>query len=583
MENVSIKVRLIVLVSLLIGIMIGIGYFGMTSTHNIISHMEADAHKEQDLAHTLELSEQTEIVFKSQIVAWKNILIRGNSATQYKKHKKQFEKYSGIVQENLKKLENKYNNLGIDIAEVKYLFNLHQALNTKYMTALEQFNKNNPETGKYVDGLVKDIEQPVDSAFQKMIHHLSEEIDNVVEASETYAAEIEVSTRNIDLVIIVGGSLFGLLLGWLLIRSIVKPLEQIIRVTQQLAQGDMTANVNVTGKSEISKLQHSLSVMTDKLRSVVKQVHNGANSVSISSDEIAQGSLDLSSRTEEQAASIEETSSTMEYITETVKQNSNAAKQALQLSSKATEKAEHGLEVAKTAVTAINDIKSSSEKVADIIGVIDEIAFQTNILALNASIEAERAGEQGRGFSVVANEVQKLAQRSADAANEIKALIKSSTEKVHEGTEYVINSSQSLEEIVTTSNETNHLMQQISEASQEQASSLSQVNTAVGQLEETTQQNAALVEQTSAASTSMSDQARNLTKLVSFFKFENESSDPTLVNDTHLDDVPTSKTQRAPLKHTPATATGKPTQKIKKPVGNMVLQPESGTSEWEEF
>ena len=520
MKNLSIRVKLFGLVIVLLSLTSGIGIFGMISTHNIIAHLEEDAHKEQELAHTLELAEVTEIEFKSQIIEWQNILLRGNDPKLYNLHKKKFIKQSDTVIKDLGKLTEKFKKLNLDDAEIKNVLNLHEVMNAKYLSALKKFSIDNAGSGKEVDRLVVGIDKPVTLALEKMAHNLSAEIDNVIKLSEAYAADTEANTKLIDIVMIVGAVFIGLILGWFLIRSIVNPLNEIVKVTQRLAEGDMTVEVKVVGKSEISKLQHSILTMTEKLRSVLSKVNVGANSVSGSADEISEGNLSLSSRTEEQAASLEETSASMAQVTERVEHNSQAAVQAVSLANTATSKAEEGLEVAKTAVSAINDIKKSSEQVADIIGVIDEIAFQTNLLALNASIEAERAGEQGRGFSVVANEVQKLAQRSADAASEIKGLIKDSSMKVTEGTEFVISLSQALEDIVGTSNETNELMQNISAISKEQAVSLREINTAVKQLDETTQENAALVEETSAASSSMSEQAKTLSDLVSFFKLQ---------------------------------------------------------------
>jgi len=250
---------------------------------------------------------------------------------------------------------------------------------------------------------------------------------------------------------------------------------------------------------------------------VISQVKEAASEVNRGADEISQGNTNLSQRTEEQASSLEETASSMEQMTSTVKQNADNAGQANQLAVAARDQAEKGGAVVAKAVRAMTEINDSSRKIADIIGVIDEIAFQTNLLALNAAVEAARAGEQGRGFAVVATEVRNLAGRSATAAKEIKGLIQDSVKKVDEGSVLVTQSGATLEQIVSAVKKVTDIVAEIAAASQEQSAGIEQVNKAVMQLDELTQQNAALVEEASAASQSMADQARSLNETMAAY------------------------------------------------------------------
>lgn len=294
-------------------------------------------------------------------------------------------------------------------------------------------------------------------------------------------------------------------------------LHDIIRMLGAMAKGDLTERITRNYQGAFGQLKDDANQTANKLTEVISNIRAAAATITSSSNEIAQGNADLSQRTEEQASSLEETASSMEEMTSTVKQSAENAAEANRLSASAQDTAQQGGEVVNRAVSAMEEINNASKKIADIIGVIDEIAFQTNLLALNAAVEAARAGEQGRGFAVVAGEVRNLAQRSAGAAKEIKDLIRDSVAKVDDGSKLVNESGETLKEIVSAVEKVSQMMRDISEAAQEQTSGIEQVNTAVTQMDEMTQQNAALVEEASAAGEAMAEQARNMSAMMDFF------------------------------------------------------------------
>ena len=313
----------------------------------------------------------------------------------------------------------------------------------------------------------------------------------------------------------------------LLVRRLQARLNQASRVMEAVASGDLSHSVDAGEQDEVGRLLTQVSGMQTRLAQLVRQIRASTDSISTASSEIAVGNQDLSARTEQTASNLQQCASSMEELTGTVKQSADSARQANQLASSAAEVAARGGAVVSQVVSTMDDINSSSKKIADIIGVIDGIAFQTNILALNAAVEAARAGEQGRGFAVVAGEVRNLAQRSAQAAKEIKGLIGASVEKVESGSKLVADAGKTMQEIVGSVQRVTDIIGEITAAASEQSDGIGQVNASVVQLDQMTQQNAALVEESAAAAASLKSQAASLAQVVGAFKLDAAKAAPT--------------------------------------------------------
>ena len=338
---------------------------------------------------------------------------------------------------------------------------------------------------------------------------------------------------------------------WFGLRHVlIQPLRQLLIHIRTIAAGDLTQPIAVEGRNEMSQLANGLQEMQQALVSTVSNVRDGSDAILSGASEIAAGNNDLSARTEQQAASLEQTAASMEQLTATVKQNAENARQASQLALSASETARKGGNVVDGVVKTMSDIAGSSKKIADITGVIDGIAFQTNILALNAAVEAARAGEQGRGFAVVAGEVRSLAQRSAQAAKEIESLIAESVNLIKDGSHQVGEAGETMGEIVEAVRRVTDIMAEIAAASDEQSRGIQQVSQAVTEMDNVTQQNASLVEEASAAAASLEDQAGKLTKAVAAFRLQEH---PTLTTATAAAAAPVLKSPR--LTPRPALAT----------------------------
>ena len=412
----------------------------------------------------------------------------------------------------------------LDSAEEKALWGEIQKARTLYLSSRDQAVKAKADgQAEEADRLLTQVFLPATDQYTALIQRLLDMQRSSIDAT---ARDIDTVFRQSRLWLIVLGTAalaLGAACAWWLTRGIVRPLSQAVRVARAVASSDLTSQVTVTSADETGQLLQALKDMNASLAQVVGRVRAGTDGIATASGQIDAGNQDLSSRTEQQASALEETAASMEELTSTVKQNAENARQANQLAASASQTAAQGGQVVAGVVDTMKGINESSRKISDIIGVIDGIAFQTNILALNAAVEAARAGEQGRGFAVVAGEVRALAQRSASAAKDIKGLIGDSVAKVEEGSQQVAEAGRTMDHLVQSVQRVSDLVAEISAASQEQSAGIDQVHQAISQMDSVTQQNAALVEEAAAATGALKSQASQLAAAVSVFRIDTGS------------------------------------------------------------
>ena len=446
-------------------------------------------------------------------IAMRNIGLQGDvGLMQAEEHKvrEQRKLYDGA--------RDKLASLGLSASEKALLANIasvDREVDAAFKEAMGQVLAFNSEGGAKV------IATRIDPLNKKTLADINKLLDLQREAQQSFMDSSLAADARLMLVLFILGGAAVLIGAWCAVfitRSITLPLSGALAVAQKVAAGELTSHVVVEGKDETSALQQALKDMNESLVKTVSDVRHGTETITVASREIASGNADLSARTETQASSLEETASSMEELTSTVKQNADNARQANQLAVSASSVAEQGGSVVAQVVETMGSIKDSSRKIVDIIGVIDGIAFQTNILALNAAVEAARAGEQGRGFAVVATEVRSLAHRSSEAAREIKQLIGDSVRTVAAGSVLAGQAGQTMDEVVASVQRVNAIIDEIALASVEQRDGIEQISMAVSQMDGVTQQNAALVEQAAAAADALQQQAASLADAVSIFK-----------------------------------------------------------------
>jgi methyl-accepting chemotaxis protein len=450
--------------------------------------------------------------------------------------------------------------------------------------ASELWLANNAEAATKV--LIKEI-RPPQKKWMEALDQLAILEDKTSAQAQASAEDGFKAARNMMVALGLFAGLFGVLAAWYITRGLLKQLggepDYTAKIASSIAHGDLSVSIDTTNAVQGSLLME-VREMRNSLKDIVGQVRGGTETIGTASREIAAGNIDLSSRTENQASALEKTASAMEELTSTVKQNADNAREANLLAASASDVARKGGEVVSQVVDTMGSINASANKIVDIIGVIDGIAFQTNILALNAAVEAARAGEQGRGFAVVASEVRNLAQRSAAAAKEIKTLIGDSVEKVERGSKLVGQAGVTMDEVVASVKRVTDIMSEIANASQEQSAGIEQVNLSIIEMDSMTQQNAALVEQAAAAAQSLQDQAGELAHVVSIFKLvEGEVSQklaPPVVAEAPAPRPSPVRAVKSSLKRPapPASAVAKP-----KKIAAAAAAPAAGNDEWEEF
>ena len=449
----------------------------------------------------------------------------------------------------------------------------------EHVKAITEFrDKFLPAQGKFVALINEDKK---DDAMVKLMFSVRplqtkyfDQLDAFIKHQDTQMAEAgeesSAAAHQTELLILILAGVataLSLLVGFLTTRRITGPLNEAVSVAKCVADGDLTSDIKIKTFDETGELMEALRHMNDSLSKIVGEVRAGTETMASASRELASGNMDLSEHTQEQAGALQQTAASMSTLTNTVRQNTDNARQANHLAATASDVAEKGGAVVSQVVQTMGSINESSRKIVDIIGVIDGIAFQTNILALNAAVEAARAGEQGRGFAVVASEVRSLAQRSASAAKEIKTLIGDSVDKVAEGSKLVGQAGSTMDEVVASVKRVTDIMHEITAASEEQSSGIEQVNHAIVQMDGVTQQNAALVEEAAASAETMQNQASHLAQIVSVFKLDNRYAVAPATS----------------INQTPPAAPPAPHSNVRKLAAVQRAPVVSNKDEWEEF
>ncbi|HSS28334.1 MAG TPA: methyl-accepting chemotaxis protein [Usitatibacter sp.] len=518
LSKLSVRARLAILLAFVNGLLLVAAGYSWYAIARLSTQMQGVIETQNQEAAASDLARKAQVDYKKQVQEWKDILLRGYEPEELDNHKRGFEQKSAAVKKSLAALKTMVAELGVDATLVENALTEHEALDGKYAEALKAYKPSDAASAFTVDKMVRGIDRGLTDRMDVLVKAVQDRGD----AMELEAGDRADRERKTLIGLLFAVALCTVLVstawGTATILGITRRLKQASQAARTVASGDLSSRIEVGRDDELGDVLRSLADMNSSLAEIVNGVRESAEKVTVASSQIAAGNSDLSSRTEEQASNLEETAASIEEMTATVSQNAQSAAAANELAAGAAKVAQRGGSAVDEVVKTMQGIQDSSRRIADIIGVIDSIAFQTNILALNAAVEAARAGEQGRGFAVVAGEVRNLAQRSAEAAREIKGLITDSVQRVDAGARLAGGAGSTMGEIVASVSRVSQLINEIATATAEQSSGIVQANSAVAQLDKVTQQNAALVEESTAASESLRQLAVEMSHAVSVFK-----------------------------------------------------------------
>jgi methyl-accepting chemotaxis protein len=525
--KLSIRARLTVLlmfVNTLLFAAAGYAWYAIASLNNRMSDLIAS---QNHVEEAVDLSRRAQLEFKVQVQEWKNMLLRGTDPQLLEKHTAAFTEKSAKVKSLLTSLNGVAKGIDLPGTLADKAIAEHEELDRRYLEAFKMFRAADSASGHEVDKAVRGIDRAATDHIDALAREVSAQGDKLdQQVTKTAIAEKNTLVAGLILLVLVAVSVSAVA-GIFTIAGITKRLRLAADVARTVAEGDLSRHIDTGRDDELGRVLQSMREMNGSLADIVGRVRDSAQKVSTASTQIAAGNNDLSARTEEQASSLEETAASIEELTATVNQNANNAAQANDAAALAADVAKRGGAAVGDVVKTMDGIQQSSKRIADITGLIDSIAFQTNILALNAAVEAARAGDQGRGFAVVAGEVRSLAQRSAEAAREIKSLIGESVERVNAGADVARGAGKTMEEIVANVTKVSQLIGDIAAATTQQSAGISQASQAVSELDKATQQNAALVEESTAASESLRQLAMEMADAVSVFRLGDASTAPT--------------------------------------------------------